>query len=138
MSAAAGLSLHSTQAISCGVWWRTSGNRLSTSIFETCPRIIMIISSTTRLPCVSLSWRNFAKGFDEEILWSYTTTVANIDLKNPGSFDKGAIPYFFLTSKEAGSSTSASGFFGKTVGVVINEFANSGDKVVATHETLHI
>lgn len=47
------------------------------------------------------------------------STRSNIDLKNPGSFDKGAIPYFFVTSKEAGSSTSASGFFGKTVGVVI-------------------
>ena len=65
-------------------------------------------------------------------------TTRSVDLKNPGAFDKGAIPYFFVTSKEAGSATSASGFFGKTAGVVINEFANSGDKEVATHETLHI
>jgi hypothetical protein len=68
------------------------------------------------------------------------STRSNIDLKHidPKSFDKGAIPYFFVTSQEAGSATSASGRFGKTVGVVINEFANGGDNVVATHETLHI
>ncbi len=68
------------------------------------------------------------------------TTRSNIDLKHidPSSFDKGAIPYFFVTSQENGSKTSGSGKFGNTVGVVINEFVNGGDKVVATHETLHI
>jgi RHS repeat-associated protein len=68
------------------------------------------------------------------------STRSNIDLKHvdPKSFDKGAIPYFFVTSEEVGSATSASGRFGKTVGAVINEFSNGGDKVVATHETLHI
>jgi hypothetical protein len=38
-----------------------------------------------------------------------------------------------------GNATSASGYFGKTkVGVVINEFANPDEKVLATHEMLHI
>ncbi len=42
------------------------------------------------------------------------TTRFNIGLKNidPKSFDKGATPYFFVTSQEAGSATSASGKFG--------------------------
>ena len=65
-------------------------------------------------------------------------TTRSVDLKHPGSLDKGAVPYIFATSGELGSKTSASGFLGKTVAVVINEFTNAGDKVVATHETLHI
>ena len=67
------------------------------------------------------------------------TTRDNIDLKHvdPKGLDKGAIPFFFVTSKEAKDAKAGAGLFGKTVGVVINELT-SFDKVVGTHEMLHI